>query len=170
MSSGSGRSIGRREDAGPSAGADTATASLASWFSGQAHARLPRHGVVDLYAALGVATGRLVHKVSARHVATSQCFWLYPTPLLHLAAFAAQERFRAFADCSFSTCRTLRPRGSAGCSCPVHSSPTAMAFAQSERARHLSRFRFPMPPPSASGGALNFEASTFRFCYDLSTC
>ena len=70
---------------------------------------------------------------------------------------ATRKRFRAFTVCSLAACHTLRPRGSVGCIHPVHSSPTALAFARVGRARHLSRFRFPNSPPSVSCGGRLFR-------------
>jgi hypothetical protein len=53
------------------------------------------------------------------HTAISPHSGLYAVPSLCGSAEATRARFRAFADCSFLTCRPLRPRGVRTSHCPI---------------------------------------------------
>ena len=88
---------------------------------------------------------------------------LYAVPTLCGSAPATREWFRAFACCSFLSCRPLGPRGVHG---RLSSSPpaAALAFAIGGTARHSQHLHHPL---QVEGG---FRGFPVRFRYDLTGC
>ena len=84
-------------------------------------------------------------------------------PTLCGSAPATREWFRAFACCSFLSCRPLGPRGVHG---RLSSSPpaAALAFAVRGPARHSQHLHHPL---QVEGG---FRGFPVRFRYDLTGC
>ena len=116
---------------------------------------------IILRASVGLP--RATPGATRRHSATSPHGGLYALPSLCGSALATREWFRAFVDCSFLTCRPLRPRRAHQCYVP--SDPlTAAAFAHLRRARH-SRF-----PPQSERVGPSFRGFLVRFRYNLPSC
>ena len=90
------------------------------------------------------------------HIAISPHSGLYAMPSLCGSAEATREWFRAFAACSFLTCRPLRPRGVRTSHCPI------------SRCRHGLRHgligsTLPKPPAIRFARGSNFGAYWFAF-------
>jgi len=96
------------------------------------------------------------------HIATSPLGGLYAMPLLCGCAWAAREWFRAFADRSVPSCRPLRPRRARR----LHEPVLHRRLWPSPTEKRLGALDTPGIPFSR---AVDFEACTVRFRYDLTT-